>query len=246
MSATSSTKPDAWTLSPQMTAAPELWRNAMWAYCPAISNKGDILGQDDLDNFKSSNQIIASSGRAEDYVNTAGDHRQSANSLPVDTKALSVIMYLADPASADFGAVISNVPSSGSWSNKDSFAIQVMSNDNWRWICKLTNGEQRIDTPSATVLSGPQIIVGTRSKDGSQLKFYYNDTVDDTMDANSSSDIMLMEDPVIVGGYFDLTDSRFRTTHKHYYSVILHREVSAEEVEMLRADPWRPWRPAGF
>jgi len=95
----SSTKPDQWTLSPQMTAAPELWRGceivaALWEKVGTFRNLvpgGMVINDDSTQANTGINWVRTASGTGINSTTIATDSGGSSRAIPSDAISFAVL-----------------------------------------------------------------------------------------------------------------------------------------------------------
>jgi len=259
MSVKSSTKPDAWTLSPQMTAAPELWRGCVFLE-PFWGNPKDIVYGFEPSKVEVSGYTIdiglGSVGREALYKQNAGSAGNGAaykygggneSEHDVGSEDFTAFVYCrylnkTNICSA-FGKKFTGGPGNEGWTisvnpygTSDEQVVFILDNDGTQFILESAKGVAPIDTPFT--------IVGVRS--GSTIELFVDG---ESRDANSvSGSVSNSTVPLQVGSGLSNTgsDVDWGWTGSIYMAGLCKRAWSESEIKAFSADPFAMLRPAGF
>lgn len=253
MSVISATKPDAWTLSPQMTAAPNLWRGCR-GLVPLWENSGvpyEIINgkpREAVDAGGSVEWLVSSEGVARNYISDI-----VREDLEVDSTGIKRWPFVG-PLTYAAMAEVENTGGSQTLfgvSDDDGVSIYcqlaVKGSGGVPRMVNRTGAFQSADGTTNVVGDGlAHVFVGTLNNDASRSLEIFLDGVSegtDTSDGDVSGTDRASIGSISRNGANDNTDA-FKG--KLYWVAAWDRILSSSEIQSLSDDPFIMLRPAGF
>lgn len=256
----SSTKPQAWTLSPQMTAAPELWRDVLGAFplwslteqnLAIPSTKLAIQGSSvTLDPGLSGMSGNNFTNKGYLYVDDAGfcDIASPPGPMELDRDNFRVSVLAAlNVGSIDdsFECVLTKGRTVGFPDLTAPFSI-VSSSSTSELGWEVNDGSNRSLLPVSKSANEEMTVVGTF--DGTNQKVFKNGKEEGsaTPSWDGSANTSPNGDRFAIGDDPMRDDIRMNWSGRIYFVVIWRRALTQEEALFLSADPFAMLRPAGF
>ena len=240
MGVKSSTKPDAWTLSPQLTAAPEMWRGCI-ACWPMWDGSGeqvmDVVSRRDgtFQNASALGWSLGSEGKNLSFQSeNASGHLTIIDGVNLTPKKELTYWFYAKPSTKNSSKTVYGKEIGGPW-NK----IGTLFADELRGT--LTAGGT-IEDIDVSIQPG-ELLTGALTYDGVNARVYVNGAEGGV--AAMSGDVdYTSEAPAIGRSSADSTGAVF--DGEIYIVALWDRALTDNELKLLNDDPYIMLRPAGF
>ena len=249
MGVKSSTKPDAWTLSPQLTAAPELWRNAGFSF-PFWEGSGDAmelvrgknsatLDADELPivvgrRLSSAGNSLGEMGTKRFQVNVSGS-LEFAN----DTQGTVVLYLLPQGVDAAEDVYFSFEGDSSS----DMVVVRPNGAGSIDWFLRGANNFN--GQVAGTVMNDgdPHVLIFSGGPDG--FKMYIDDQIVTTDSATVWFANIQSPQQITLNGWPAFLAS-VGAPHQLVLAHYIRRQVPDSVAKFIGRDPFAMLRPAGF
>ena len=243
-----STKPDAWTLSPQLTAAPELWRGCVIA-CPFWEASGtprNILNPKVVGTVGSPSIQLGGSGREVSFDDASYyEHGYTFPEVGLGNwNEITIASRFINPISfSEKDALIGdrNLSSNNGW------VVGVMEgsgNDGRLYVT--FSGVARYDTSTRVPgIRATKKSIVWRAVNGVSFDSFVEGELFESINIGTLKPSGLSQN-VLIGALNDSGSGSRESQGLHEYLFVWNRALTDNEIKALHEDPFAMLRPAGF
>lgn len=244
-----STKPDAWTLSPQLTEAPELWQGDT-VVLPFWEGSGqpNIIRANGPESLDIAEGTPVWGKTLEGMSRNYGGNSFENGIVPgffdeVEALTIAAIFIMRGENFTDNG--IFGDGTKANWDNNRAVQIVSRRSERIRFFIRTNSGGYFTEDPNTNLVIGKLMVsVNTwSSADGGLLKSYLNGMEIDSVQGPTSY-LPTGHGDLIVASYYDNGDRRFDADY--LMCVAKTEKWSDAEVKKFSEDPFAMLRPAGF